>query len=95
MENNITKLKYARVTERMKDLKTFYIMISGYVLLVPLLVFLNLKTTTDYRWFWFPVIGAGSGILSQAVFLFAGKKWEQKKIKKLMEKENNNNYGQY
>jgi len=87
MENLHENKSYKRAKERITELKSFYIMIVGYVLLVPFVYFLNIKTIPDYHWFWFPTIGCAISILGYSIYLFTGKNWEEKKIQELMKKE--------
>lgn len=86
METLNENKSYNRAKERVTELKSFYIMIVGYVLLVPFLYFLNIKTTPDYHWFWFPTTCCTISILVYSIYLFAGKSWEEKKIQELMKK---------
>ena len=87
MENNLEKLKYKRAKSRMEEIKAFYMMLGGCFLLMPYLIFINLKVNPELQWFWFPLFGFGISILGYALYLFAGKNWEEKKIKELMEEE--------
>ena len=87
MENNLEKFKYKRAKSRMEEIKAFYMMLGGCFLLMPYLIFINLKVNPELQWFWFPLFGFGISILSYALYLFAGKNWEDKKIKELMEEE--------
>ncbi|MGO4709827.1 2TM domain-containing protein [Chryseobacterium sp. 2TAF14] len=90
MENNLEKLQYKFAKSRMKEIKAFYIMLTGCILLSPYLIFINLKVNPEFNWFWFPLLGFGISILGYAFYLFTGKNWEKKKIKQLMEKESRN-----
>lgn len=87
METSSQKLKYDRAKSRVQELKAFYIMAFGYCILIPFLIFLNLKMTPNFHWFWFPAFGCGISILFYAFNLFAGKSWEEKKIKELVDKD--------
>ncbi len=87
MENPIDKLKYERAKERLTELKAFYIMLIGSCLLIPFLIFLNHHFIPEFRWFWFPVVGCLFSIIYYGFQLFAGKKWEEKKIRELFEKD--------
>ncbi|SKB99586.1 2TM domain-containing protein [Soonwooa buanensis] len=88
METELSKIKLNRAKSRVEELKAFYIMLAGYVVLVPFLIYVNQISTPDLQWFWIPVLGAGSGILAYAILLFYGNKWEDKKIKEILVKEN-------
>lgn len=90
MENNLEKFKYKRAKSRMEEIKTFYVMLGGCFLLMPYLIFINMKVNPEFQWFWFPLFGFGISILGYALYLFAGKDWEEKKINELMEEERRN-----
>lgn len=87
MENTTEKLKYSRAKERITDLKMFYIMLFGSCLLIPFLIFLNHQINPEIQWFWFPVFGIGISLLYYSFQLFAGRKWEERKTRELMEKD--------
>ena len=87
METLNENKSYKKAKERVTELKSFYIMIVGYVLLVPFLYFLNIKTSPDYHWFWFPTVCCTISILGYSIYLFAGRNWEERKIQELMEKQ--------
>lgn len=87
MESLQNEIARKRAGERVYEIKTFYIMTSGYILLMPFLVFLNFKITPEIKWFWFPVLGGAVSIAGYAFYLFAAKKWEHKKIQQFMDKE--------
>ncbi|TDX84534.1 2TM domain-containing protein [Epilithonimonas xixisoli] len=84
MENQMETRKYKRAKERMEEEKAFYIMLTGYFLLMPFLIFINLKTDPQTQWFWFPLIGCGLSVLGYGLYLFAGKSWEERKIRQIM-----------
>lgn len=88
IEKSLAELQYKRAKRRTQEIKSFYQMIIGYCLMVPFLIFINFQTSQDHLWFWYPTIGAGISIIGYGIYLFATKKWEQKQIKKIIEKEN-------
>lgn len=86
MEKN-EKMTFEKASKRVSELKDFYKNLASYCLIIPLLIFINLKTS-PYHWFWFPLVGWGIGIVTHAISTFGiGKSWEEKKIKELMKKE--------
>ncbi len=90
-ENKIDKesLAYERAYKRVKEIKGFYGNLISYCLVIPLLIFINLKTSPEYHWFWWPMLGWGIGVISHGLQVFGiGKNWEDRKIKELMEKDN-------
>ena len=55
---------------------------------------MNLKFEPNFHWFWFSVIGWGSGLFIHWLTVFGlrllgiGKNWEEKKIKEFMNENN-------
>lgn len=94
MENlslNKENLAYEKAARRVKDLKGFYGNLTSYCLVIPFLLILNLMTSPDHLWFYWPMLGWGLGVALHAISTFGiGKNWEEKKIKQLMEQERNN-----
>ncbi|WP_397363181.1 2TM domain-containing protein [Olleya sp. R77988] len=83
---------YVRARKHVEELKEFYYNIISYCFVIPFLIFINYKTSWDFKWFWFPMFGWGMGIAFHAYKVFVndgmlGKSWEEKKIKKYMEEE--------
>ena len=85
---NINELKYQRAKEQVEVLKGFYNNLISYLIIIPLLGFLNYNTT-DFPWVIFPAVGWGLGLLFHGLCAFGfnpllGKNWEERKIKELM-----------
>ena len=84
-------MAYLKAKERVEKLKGFYSNLISYCCVIPLLVFINLRTSS-YQWFWFPMFGWGMGLTFHAFETFGyGKSWEEKKIQEIMNKENKSN----
>ena len=84
---------YLRAKERVEKLKGFYGNLASYCTVIPILIFINLTTNSNgFQWFWFPMLGWGLGVLFHAFETFGyGKSWEEKKIKEILNKQNNTN----
>ena len=55
-------------------------------------MFINLRFSSGFHWFWFALFGWGLGVALHAVNTFApgmffGSGWEDRKIKELMDKD--------
>jgi hypothetical protein len=93
MENTNREDKYFRAKERVEALKKFYGSLLSYVIFITLLGALNYWIDEwRYPWFLWAAFGWGIGLVFQAVKAFDfnpffGKDWENRKIKELMEKE--------
>jgi hypothetical protein len=84
-------MAYVRAKERVEKLKGFYGNLISYCFVIPILIFINLKTS-NFHWFWFPMLGWGMGLTFHALETFGyGKSWEEKKIREILHKENNPN----
>lgn len=86
MNNN--EYNYQRAKKRVEEIKGFYSNLIAYLIVIPLLAYLNYRTT-DFLWFLFPTVGWGIGVLFHGMCAFGfnpilGKDWEERKIKELM-----------
>ena len=83
-------LAYQRAKDKVEQLKGFYGNLISYCIVIPFLIFINLRTS-NFQWFWFPMLGWGMGLTFHALETFGyGKSWEERKIRELMNKEDNN-----
>ena len=81
-------MAYVRAKERVEKLKGFYANLISYCCVIPVLVIINLNTSS-FQWFWFPMLGWGMGLTFHALETFGyGKSWEEKKIQEILQKEN-------
>ena len=92
----INELKYERAKEHVEKLKGFYAHFIIYLLMMPVFIFLNYRST-GFPWAIFPIVGWGFGIAGHAMETFnynplLGKDWEERKLKQFMEEENNSNF---
>lgn len=82
---------FVRAKERVEKLKEFYGNFISYCITIPILIVINLLTS-NFQWFWFPMLGWGMGVAFHALETFGiGKDWEERKIQELMNKENKTN----
>lgn len=90
-EEHIEEKRYIKAKERVEALKGFYGNLISYAIVIPFLWWLNYKTTS-FLWAIFPTLGWGFGLVAHGMEAFGynplwGKRWEENKIKELMEKE--------
>lgn len=79
---------YFKAQQRVKEIKEFYGHLITYALVMPFIIFINYYTYWDFKWFWFPLFGWGLGLSIHAFSVFGyGNNWEERKIRELMEKE--------
>ncbi len=80
-------MAFVRAKERVEKLKGFYGNLISYCCVIPILIFINLKTGGN-QWFWFPM-----GLTFHALETFGyGKSWEEKKIRQILNKDKQNKW---
>lgn len=81
--------KYHKAKKRVEDIKGFYIHLICFLLINPLLVYINYVTYWDHKWFIYALIGWGCGLIAHGVTVFGfGRDWEERKIREYMNREN-------
>ena len=84
---------YLKAQKKVKDIKGFYIHLFVNVLSLPIIIVVNLVFSPGFHWFWFPVVGILIVTFIHWFMVYGestlgmGKDWEGKKIKKLMDIE--------
>lgn len=84
--------KYIRAVERVEEIKKFYSSLIAYCIVIPFLIFINLRYSPGFNWFWFPMLGWGIGLLFQGFKAFnynpiLGSDWEDRKIQEYMNED--------
>jgi hypothetical protein len=90
-EDHMEEKRYLKAKERVEAIKGFYGNLIAYCIVIPGLWYLNYRTT-DFLWAFFPTFGWGFGLTIHAMEAYGynplwGKKWEEKKIRELMEND--------
>ena len=85
---------YVRARKHVEELKGFYYSLISYCLVIPFLIFINYRTSWDFKWFWFPIFGWGIGLAFQAYKVYVsegvlGRGWEKRKMEEFMQEEEN------
>jgi hypothetical protein len=81
---------YFRAKKRVEELKGFYANVISYCCIIPFLIFINLRYSPGFQWFWFSALGWGFGVVMHAFKVFGySSDWEERKIREILEKENN------
>ena len=92
MEDNNEK-KYEMAQQRVGEIKKFYSDLIGYVVVNVILFVIDFLTSPGDWWFYWVTLIWGALIIGHAVKVFAfgsglgSKKWEEDKIKEIMNKE--------
>lgn len=93
MENNFQNDdSYYVAKKRVEEIKGFYGNLIAYILVNVGLLAINLLTSPEYLWFFWPLLGWGIGVAVHGMVVyrwlpFFGKNWEDQKIKEFMGEE--------
>ncbi len=84
--------KYNRALEKVEKIKGFYANLTSYIFVNAFLVAVNYYTSWEHKWFIYPMMGWGIGVVFHYFetfgnYPFLSKDWEEKKIKELMDEE--------
>jgi hypothetical protein len=87
--------KYYIAKKKVEELKGFYGNLTAYIIVNIVLIFINLYTSPNHLWFYWPLLWWGIGVVFHGFKVFnvypvLGKDWEERKIKEIMEKEKAN-----
>ncbi|MFM1878325.1 MAG: hypothetical protein RLZZ241_1191 [Bacteroidota bacterium] len=90
-ESLIADKRYEKAKAKLEAVKGFYANLTAYILVIPLLIWINYRTTS-FPWAIFPALGWGFGLLMHGMEAYGvnplwGKRWEERKIRELMERE--------
>ena len=81
---------YYRAKKRVEDLKGFYGNLISYCCIIPILILINFRYSPQFQWFWFSAAGWGFGVIMHAFKVFGySSNWEERKIKEILDKQNN------
>ncbi len=88
---HIKDKRYQKAKEKLEAIKGFYGNLTAYIIVIPSLAWLN-YVTTSFPWVVFPMLGWGLGLLLHGMEVYGynplwGKRWEERKLRELMEKE--------
>lgn len=83
---------FQKAKNRVKEIKDFYIHLIWFVFGMGFMIYINLKYSPEYLWFFWSLLGWGIGLFFHAarvfnVLPFFNKDWEERKIKELMEED--------
>lgn len=83
--------EYDRAKKQVKRIRGFYVHAVVFVLVNALLVAINLATSADHWWFFWPLLGWGIGLAAHAIAVFGfggiwGPDWEERKIREIIGK---------
>ena len=87
--------RYNWAKRKARDIRSFYINLGLYCICMPIIIAINIFIVPQFQWFWFSLLGWGSGVLVHGIsafqlFPFLGRNWESKKLREFIKEENQN-----
>jgi 2TM domain len=96
METNFTEEdRYYLAKKKVEQIKGFYGNLISYVVFNIFFLVINLLTSPNHLWFYWPLLWWGLGVFFHGMRVFGyspffNKDWEERKINEFIEKENRN-----
>ncbi len=93
MQNQYTEEeRYFKAKKRVQEIKGFYGNLVSFMVVNCVLIVINIVTSPQYLWFFWPLSWWGIGVLFHGLKVFNyvpmfTKDWEQRKIKEYMDRE--------
>lgn len=93
-------INYQKAKKKVRGMREFYINLLLFCVAMPIIIGCNLYFVPEYHWFWFSLMGWGSGLLFHGLSAFEinpllRNNWEQRKIQEFLkeskERESKNN----
>ena len=83
---------YFKAKKRVEEIKGFYANLVSYIVVNCFLIVINLFTSPQYLWFFWPLLWWGIGVIFHGLKVFNympffNKDWEERKIKEFMDKD--------
>jgi hypothetical protein len=92
MDTNQDEERYFAAKKKVNEIRGFYGNLTSYVIVNLFLFALNMVTSPEHLWFFWPMLGWGIGVAIHGMKVFNhlpffDKEWEERKIKEFIAKE--------
>ena len=86
------KIQYLKAQKKVREIRDFYINLGLFCLFIPTIIFINLNYVPEFHWFWFSIIGWGTGVTFHGLSTFnfrpfLNNNWEERKIQQFMQED--------
>lgn len=86
------EMQYQKAKKKVREIRDFYINLSLYCIFIPVIIAINLLFVPQFHWFWFSIIGWGTGVIFHGLSTFEihplmKNNWEERKIQQFMKEE--------
>ncbi|RZL43418.1 MAG: 2TM domain-containing protein [Pedobacter sp.] len=85
-------MSYLKAKKKAREIRDFYINLTLFCLIIPIIIVVNLIFVPHFHWFWFSMIGWGTGLVFHGFSTFEfspffKKGWEERKTQEFMQEE--------
>ena len=86
------EIHYRKAKKKARMIRDFYINLSLYCFLIPVIIGINLIFVPEFHWFWFSITGWGIGLTIHGLTAFEGfpfmnSNWEERKIQQFIKED--------
>jgi len=84
------QVRLERAKKRVAEMKEFYQHLTVYLVVMAALAIINVATSREHLWFFWPLLGWGIAVVMHGFSVFGGfwgPEWEERKVKELMERD--------
>ena len=86
------EFQYKKAKKKAREIRYFYINLSLFCLIIPVIIGINLYFVPEIHWFWMSILGWGSGLLFHGLSIFGinpwmRNNWEERKIQQFIKED--------
>ena len=88
----VDQMAYQRAKKKAREIRDFYINLSLFCFFIPVIIGINLYFVPQFHWFWFSILGWGTGVTIHGITVFGFaplfiNNWEERKMQQFMNEE--------
>ena len=86
------EIRYQIAKKKARKIRDFYISLSLFCIIMPIIIFINLYFVPQFHWFWVSILGWGTGLLFHGltafeIHPFMKNNWEQRKLQQFIQED--------
>lgn len=86
------EMLFQKAKKKARQIRDFYINLSLFCIVIPIIIFINLYFVPEFHWFWFSILGWGTGLIFHGltafeIHPFMKNNWEQRKIQQFIKED--------
>lgn len=86
------EMHYQNAKKKAREIRSFYINLSLFCMLIPVIIGINLYFVPQFHWFWLSILGWGTGLAFHGLATFnfrpfVKSNWEERKIQQFIKED--------